>query len=66
MKGFQELLGVVNGHEETDFLEFDFVGSGHFLVIFSDVMDQKNGRSKKSYLSKKSVFSCPSTTQRNF
>ena len=29
-------------------------------------MDQKNGRSQKTHKSKKSVFSCLSTTRRNF
>jgi len=29
-------------------------------------MDQKNGRSQKSYCYKKSIFSRPSTTLRNF
>ena len=66
ISGFQKFLCVLTGMKKLFFLYFKFFGSGHFLVIFSDVMDQKNGRSKKSYLSKKSVFSCLSTSSRNF
>ena len=44
----------------------NFFCSGHFLVIFSDLMDQKNGRSQKIPKSKISAFSCLSTTRRNF
>ena len=44
MNGFQKFLCVVNRHEETDF--FVFLAPVIFCH-FLDVMDQKNGRSKK-------------------
>ena len=44
----------------------NFFCSGHFLTYFSDIMDQKMTGAKKSYLNKKSVLSCLSTSQRFF
>ena len=41
-------------------------GSGHFLVYFLRSHGSKIDRSQKIYFNEKSVFSCPSTSRRNF
>ena len=41
-------------------------GSGHFLVHFFRCHGSKNARIQKSCYNQKSVFSCSSTTRRNF
>ena len=70
MKRFQKFLCVVDGHEAIDFLVFwlfwlrSFFGP--FLVILLRSHGSKNDRSQKSYFNEKSVFSCPSTSRRNF
>ena len=43
-----------------------FFASGYFLTYFFRSDGSKNGRSQKSCCNQKSVFSCKSTTQRNF
>ena len=53
---FKNFFVWLMGLKKLIFQYFEFFGSGHFLVIFIDVMGQNNGQSKKSYLSKKSVF----------
>ena len=44
----------------------NFFGSGYFLTYFFRSDGSKNGRSQKSCCNQKSVFSCQSTTQKNF
>ena len=44
----------------------NFFGSGHFLIHQIWKNRLKNSRSQKSCCNQKSVFSCKSTTQRNF
>ena len=62
---FKNSFARLTGIKQLIFCFNEFFGSGHFLVLFQDIMDQKNDRSQKSYKSKKSLFSCPSTTWRN-
>ena len=66
VNGFQKFLCVVDGHEKTNFLSKQI-----FLVpaIFWSIRSEKrskNSRSQKSCYNQKFVFSCPSTTERNF
>ena len=63
---FKNSFAWLTGMKQLIFYFNNFFCSGHFLVIFSDLMDQKNGRSQKIHKSKISVFSCLSTTRRNF
>ena len=44
----------------------NFFGSGHFLIHEILKNRPKNDRSQKSYFKEKSVFSCSSTSRRNF
>ena len=66
MNKIQKFLRVINRHEAANFLVFwvFLLRSifGHFLRPHGS----KNDRSQKSYLNRKSVFMCPSTSWRNF
>ena len=63
---FKNSFAWLTGMKQLIFYFNNFFCSGHFLVIFYYLMDQKNDRSQKIHKSKKSVFSCLSTTRRNF
>ena len=63
---FKNSFAWLTGMKQLIFYFNKFFCSGQFLVIFSDLMDQKNGRSQKIPKSKISAFSCLSTTRRNF
>ena len=47
-------------------MKSNFFGSSHFLVYFLRSNGSKNDRSQKIYFYEKSVFTCPSTSRRNF
>ena len=63
---FKNSFAWLTGIKKQFFYHIDFSDSGHFLVTFLRFHGSKNSRSKKIYLNKKSVLSCPSTTRRNF
>ena len=63
---FKIFFAWLTGRKKLTFYQKIFFGSGHFLVNFLSSDRSKNGRSQKSYNSKKLVFSCLSTTWRNF
>ena len=44
----QKFLCMVDRHDKTDFWIEIFFGSGLFLTLFFNLMDQKNAPSKKS------------------
>ena len=46
---FQNFFAWLTGMKKMIFYFSDFFGSGHFLVIFLDIMGQKNDRSQKSH-----------------
>ena len=62
----QKFLCKVDRHETTDFLFLRIFWLRSFFGPFSRYHGSKNDRSQKSYKSKKSLFSCPSTMQKNF
>ena len=47
---------MVNRHEKSNFWNLKLFGSGHFLVHFLDVMDQKMPGSKKFVITKNQFF----------
>ena len=47
---------MVNRHEKSNFWNLKLFGSGHFLVHFLDLMDQKMPGSKKVVISKNQFF----------
>ena len=63
---FKNFFAWLTGMKKEIFYQFDFSGSGHFLVTFLRYHGSKDSRSQKIHLNKKSVFSCTSTTRRNF
>ena len=63
---FKNSFVRLTGMTKQIFHSNNFLGSGHFLVHFLRSHGSKNDRSQKSYLNEKSVFSCPSTSRRNF
>ena len=46
---FKNFFVWLMGMKKVIFLYFEFFGYGHFLVIFLDIMDQKNDPSQKSH-----------------
>ena len=66
MNRFKEFLHVVKRHEKCNFWNLWLFGSGPFLAYFFRSDWSKNGPIQKSLYTKKFIFSCPSTMQRNF
>ena len=56
MNGFQKVFAWLTGMKKQIFLYFEFFCSGHFLVIFLDVMDQKMAGAKKVIKVKNQFF----------
>ena len=50
---FKNFFAWLTGMKKIISYFYDFFGSGHFLVIFLDIMGQKNDPSQKSHWSKK-------------
>ena len=56
MNGFQKFLCLVDRHEECHFSILQFFCSGHFLIIFPKVKDQKMTGAKKVVNMKNHIF----------
>ncbi len=56
----------LTGMTKLIFHSQNFLGSGHFLVHNLRPHGSKNDRIQKSYFNEKSLFSCPSTSWKNF
>ena len=56
----------LTGMTKLIFHSQNFLGSGHFLVHNLRPHGSKNDRRQKSYFNEKSLFSCPSTSWKNF
>ena len=63
---FKNSFAWLTGTKKLIFDYNNFFGSGHFLIHQIWKNRLKNSRSQKSCCNQKSVFSCKSTTQRNF
>ena len=62
----KKIFRVADKHEAADFLVFWLFWLRSIFGHFLRSQGSKNDRSPKSYFYKKSVFSCSSTSQRNF
>ena len=56
MNWFQKFLCVVDRHEKTDFLLYQFFGSGHFLIHRIWTKGQTSARAKKLVIIKNQFF----------
>ncbi len=63
---FKNSFAWLTGMKKLIFYFNNFFGSGHFLIHQIWKNRLKNSRSQKSCCNQKSVFSCQSTTQKNF
>ena len=66
MNRFQKFLHMVDGHEKDIFDFIEFFGSGHVLVIFLDLMDQKITRANKINKVKNQFFPARQPCKRIF
>ena len=66
MNKIKKKIREVDKHEAVDFLVFWLFWLRSIFGHFLRYQGSKNDRSPKSYFYKKSVFSCLSTSQRNF
>ena len=56
MNGFQKFLRVVDRNEKYDFSILQLFCSGHFLIIFPKIKDQKMTGAKKVVKTKNHIF----------